>query len=215
MIDLLSLAVPAKILLLVGLNSISPSPSCKPCKSHLTRAALNFSCPPVLSGPCGKVFSTGIRGKLRQSCQSRWRTYLSPAWQTQIYGGYEGARGIRLKVRGGPVLRNAPRRLYALRCRRYASCAGHGRGVKTAAGVDHADNSAHRHGFLTKLLRPVEVGAQLTSAEGCEVRRRCLSLKIRSDPSQRLCQTFIHRTNVWPTSEWNLPVPCLFFFFFF
>lgn len=128
-------------------------------------------------------------------------------------------RRIRLKVRGAascalrwhvslmrvcvkvPPLRTAHRTRT-----RSESC--------SAAGVNHADNSARRHGFLSKLMRPLEVGAQLTSAEGGEVRRRCLSLKSRSDPSRRVYQTFGHRANVWPTSEWNLPVPHPSFFSF-
>lgn len=129
---------------------------------------------------------------------------------TDIRGVWTRTRRIRLKVRGAascalrwhvclmrvcvkvPPLRTARRT-----GTRSESC--------SAAGGNHADNSARRHGFLTKLMRPLEVGAQLTSAEGGEVRRR--SLKSRSDPSRRVCQTFSHRANVWPTSEWNLPVP--------
>lgn len=72
----------------------------------------------------------------------------------------------------------------------------------SAAVVDHADNSAHRFWCLS--------GSQLTSADGCEVRRRCLSLKSRSDPSQRVSQTFIRRANVWPASGLNLSAPTYF-----
>lgn len=166
--------------------------------------------------PAGKVFSTRIRGQLRQSGSrvlsiTLTDTSVTCVTDTDLWRVWTRARRIRLKVRGAPSCAMrwdvGPLRIVCWTRTRSENC--------SAAGVDHADNSAHRHGFLTKLLRPVQVGAQLTSAEGCEVRRRCLSLKIRSDPSQRLCQTFIHRANVWPTSEWNVPVPPAFFVFFF